>query len=380
MRPYGWPDEEVLLLVARLLVLGEISLMMDGALVPLDKAYEAITTPAKRRKITIRQAADDRPQGDPERPQPGQGTVLRDGAGRRGRPVHLPAGQAQGLADCLARLQAPGRHRQLPRQGRDRRRPGAGQELLGVSDSYKFIEQFNAPEERPARPGRAASTTWNTSTSTRSRPGRSSARRRERFELNRLELEQDAQAGPALKRMHEILAAPSPYGLIKEAEGLDHDGRTASTPPWSPGAAQQAARQDRRPHRHAHGGHRAAKGDAGLRTACLRPLETLKAPGPAARRAWPTSPRPRPRPSEEFDAAIARIEEFVRRAAEKPVVKGTAGHHEARPGGQEAAGHQAGRHGEDAVPGDEGRRGRLPRRAARELEKAIASNERIQIR
>ena len=42
----------------------------------------------------------------------------------------------------------------------------------------------------------------------------------ERFQLNRLELERDAQAGPALKRMQEILAAPSPYGLIKEAEGL----------------------------------------------------------------------------------------------------------------------------------------------------------------
>ena len=33
--------------------LGEISLMMDGALVPLDKAYEALTTPSKRRKIVV---------------------------------------------------------------------------------------------------------------------------------------------------------------------------------------------------------------------------------------------------------------------------------------------------------------------------------------
>ena len=41
VRPYGWPDQEVLLLLARLLVLGDISLMMDGALLPLDKAYDA---------------------------------------------------------------------------------------------------------------------------------------------------------------------------------------------------------------------------------------------------------------------------------------------------------------------------------------------------
>ena len=34
------------------------------------------------------------------------------------------------------------------------------------------------------------------------------------FQLNRLELEKDAQAGSALKRMQEILSARSPYGLI----------------------------------------------------------------------------------------------------------------------------------------------------------------------
>ena len=42
------------LLFARLIVLGEISLVMDGALLPIDKVYEPITTPAKRRKIVVR--------------------------------------------------------------------------------------------------------------------------------------------------------------------------------------------------------------------------------------------------------------------------------------------------------------------------------------
>ena len=60
LRPYGWPEDEVVMLTARLLVLGEISLMMEGALVPLDKAYDAITSPAKRRKIVVikRQTTD----------------------------------------------------------------------------------------------------------------------------------------------------------------------------------------------------------------------------------------------------------------------------------------------------------------------------------
>ena len=64
LRPYGWPEDEVVMLIARLLVLGEISLMMDGALVPLDKAYDAITTPAKRRKIVVIKRQTTDPKAD----------------------------------------------------------------------------------------------------------------------------------------------------------------------------------------------------------------------------------------------------------------------------------------------------------------------------
>ena len=98
IRPYGWPDEEVLLLVARLFVLGEISLVMDSTPILPEKVYEAITAPAKRRKILVVKRQTSDPKAVQKRPQPGQRPVLRDGAGRRGRPVHLPAGQAEGLA------------------------------------------------------------------------------------------------------------------------------------------------------------------------------------------------------------------------------------------------------------------------------------------
>ncbi|MFH1241930.1 MAG: BREX system P-loop protein BrxC, partial [Pseudomonadota bacterium] len=47
VRPYGWPDMEVILLVARLLTVGEISLRMEGDTLTPDKVYENIKTPAK---------------------------------------------------------------------------------------------------------------------------------------------------------------------------------------------------------------------------------------------------------------------------------------------------------------------------------------------
>ena len=51
--PYGWPDEEVLLLVARLLVLQEIQLIANSVPLPLDKVYDAVSTSAKWRKVTV---------------------------------------------------------------------------------------------------------------------------------------------------------------------------------------------------------------------------------------------------------------------------------------------------------------------------------------
>src|SRR6202035_5893461 len=62
LRPYGWPDGEVLLLLARLIVVGGVHLMMDSTLLPIDKIYEAMTTPAKRRKIVIRKRETSDPK------------------------------------------------------------------------------------------------------------------------------------------------------------------------------------------------------------------------------------------------------------------------------------------------------------------------------
>ncbi|MCK5690962.1 BREX system P-loop protein BrxC, partial [Myxococcota bacterium] len=56
-RPYGWPEIEVVLLVARLAVLKEITLVFDSAPLALDKAYEKLTSSAKQRKVIIRERA-----------------------------------------------------------------------------------------------------------------------------------------------------------------------------------------------------------------------------------------------------------------------------------------------------------------------------------
>ena len=50
----------------------------------------------------------------------------------------------------------------------------------------------------------------------------------EELAQNRLQLEADQTAGPALARMEEILAAPRPYGMLHEAASLTHTARSVN--------------------------------------------------------------------------------------------------------------------------------------------------------
>src|SRR3954468_21759218 len=132
------------MLVARLLVLGEISLMMDGALVPLDGAYKAITTPANRRKITILKR-----QTTP--------TPEIQKARNLGKDLFHEMGP-DGEDALFAHLQAKLKGWQTSLMGYNPladtgNYPGKGEiadgllvikKLLGCDGSFKFIENFNA--------------------------------------------------------------------------------------------------------------------------------------------------------------------------------------------------------------------------------------------
>ncbi|QDV37586.1 BREX system P-loop protein BrxC [Tautonia plasticadhaerens] len=319
VRPYGWPDEEVLLLVARLLVLGEIGLMMDGALLPMDRAYEAITSPAKRRKITVIR----RQTSDPKAVQNARnlGKELFAEMGPDGEDALFSFLRGR-LKDWQANLNT---YKTLAETGGY---PGAEEiaegltlvnKLLTDMDSYKFIERFNTlradlldfaddyhnlehfyVHQKP---------TWE-----------KLRKAGEKFALNRLELERDAQAGPALRRIGEILAAPAPYEMIKDAEGLIGAVGAVNTALIADRRKQAVGRVD---------DHYATltadlasiQADPGLKAACLKPLERLK--GQVEREeSLAHITQAEAEAVREFDDAVARIEEFARKAAEPGVDRG----------------------------------------------------------
>jgi hypothetical protein len=274
VRPFGWPDEEVLLLLARLIVLSEISLMMDSTLLPVDKVYEAISTPAKRRKIVIRKRETSDPRAIQNARSLGKELFAEMGPdGEDGLCTFLQT-RLKGWHGTLSA------YKQLADTGNY---PGSEEIMQGLTlisplladkDSRKFIERFNAlkndlldmadhfhdlehfyDHQKP---------TWEKLRQAHAR-----------FQLNRLELEKDAQAGPALRRMHEILTAKSPYGLIKEADALISIAHGVNAALLSGQRTQTLAKID------AHIATLSTDimkvhGDAALRNTCIKPLEALK--------------------------------------------------------------------------------------------------------
>jgi hypothetical protein len=218
-RPYGWPEWEVILLVARLVRKGEISLVMDGATLAMDKIYEAVITPSKWRRITIikRQTVDKgQLQAARNLAKEVFGKIAADGEDELagflrerldGWRTNLaqyktlsdtgeyPGGQA--IADAqgvIAKLLA-----EKESYGLINRFMGLKNDLLDLSDSVHELENFYETQ-RP---------TWEKLRKAYSR-----------FQLNRTWLDKDSAAATALQKVKEILRAESPYGSIKDADSL----------------------------------------------------------------------------------------------------------------------------------------------------------------
>lgn len=319
LRPYGWPEEEVLLLLARLVVLSEVTLMMDGTLVPPDKVYEAITTPAKRRKISLRKRETSDPKAIQSARNLGKDLFAEMGPdGEDGLMVFL-----QGkLRTWQLALQS---YKQLAETGNYPGKDEISQgltligPLLTDKESKKFIERLNRLNKDLldlAEQYRDLEHFYDHQKPTWEKLRKAHAA----FQLNRLELEKDRQAGPALKRMKEILSAACPYGLIKEADTLISTVDGVNSALLTGRRTQTLAKIDS----HIATLNKdiaAAQGEAGLRSACIKPLEALKEQV-QNEESLAHITQAEAEAVKEFDIAVGRMEDFLKKLTEQKKSKG----------------------------------------------------------
>jgi hypothetical protein len=218
-RPYGWPDDEMLILIASLLILGEIQLMMNGAPITIDKVFENITAPRKQRSITVvKRKMVDKPTIEKCR-NLGKDVFSEMGPDSEDGLFEFLRGKSRDWQSSLSNYKSLADTGAYPGEKEITDGLSLIKALLAADEPSKFIERFlenkasllDLSEEfhdidnfyRLQRP------TWE-----------KLRKSYDKFGLNRMELERDPKAATALARMKEILSAPSPYKIVHEAEEL----------------------------------------------------------------------------------------------------------------------------------------------------------------
>jgi hypothetical protein len=218
-RPYGWPEWETVLLIVRLMLKGEISLIGNGGPLAPQQVWLEINTPARWRTTEIqkrqqvgsgelqkaRQQYKDvfqqiAPDGEDTLYTSLQARLIDwEGELKQWRALALN-GQYPGLDDIDLGLKLIGQLKAAPDsfdaiQLFMKKR----NELLDLSENYGDLSNFYGSQKAAWDKLRAA---------------------QQDFQPNRPKLEKDEKAARALARIDEILSAKAPFNLIREGEVL----------------------------------------------------------------------------------------------------------------------------------------------------------------
>lgn len=218
-RPYGWPEWETVLLIVRLLMKGEVSLVYEANTLAPNQVWSAISTPNRWRNIEVqkrqtvnsgelqkaRQLAKDVFQHIAPEGEDGIYGFLKESFGEWEKEfvswrLLAQNGQYPGLEDIDAGLATIRKQLATPDSyDAIQHFLDARNDMLDLSDSYSDLKNFYTAQKP----------TWDRLTQAL-----------RDFQYNRQKLDKDPQAFAALKRMEEIRGAKAPYGLLREVDNL----------------------------------------------------------------------------------------------------------------------------------------------------------------
>ncbi|WP_022975319.1 BREX system P-loop protein BrxC [Nevskia ramosa] len=276
-RPYGWPEWETVLLVVRLVMRGEVTLMKGADSQPLaaNAIWEEIVTQSRWRTLRVQKRKAVASADLQKARQLAKDVFQTIGPDGEDKLYEFLRERFEAWKQSLDRWQLlvssgiyPGAKAITDTLIAARKQLAAANsfaaielflanrnELLAAADSYGELKNF-FESQKP---------TWDKLKSAL-----------QEFKPNAGKLEQVPEAKAALSRMQEILAAPSPYGLLREVDGLITTVRKTNDELLAAARKQGtdyiAGKIDR-----VQQELTAAEADADLANRCLRPLQTLKA-------------------------------------------------------------------------------------------------------
>jgi hypothetical protein len=218
-RPYGWHDWESVLLVARLVKLGEISLTGSGSTLSTDNIYAAIDGTNKWRNVTVvkRQTVD---KGQLQTARVIAKDVFEKIApdGEDALTEHIRS-ELESWKTSLGEWKPLADTGNYPGASDIADAAGVVAKALAIQDSYEFVGHFIQLKDDFQDLSDSVGELRNFYTTQKPTWDKLQQAHRN-FDLNRQELVKDIDAAANLTRIEEILGNAAPYGMIKDADGL----------------------------------------------------------------------------------------------------------------------------------------------------------------
>lgn len=218
--PFGWPEWEIVLIIARLYKAEEITLIIDGFSLPARDAAEALTKTAQRQKIGI--VARKR-SGDEDLAQAkklGQRLFGKVGPDGEENLCKFLKDNLESWRNDLIKFQGIGEGRNYPGSAEITHCLDLINKQLHLPDNFEFISEFNKHNDELAALGEKYNDLSDFYNHQRPVWEQLVKSMEKDFSPNRQLLEQDEKVKEALARMDEILSSDSPYGLLKEVNPL----------------------------------------------------------------------------------------------------------------------------------------------------------------
>ena len=218
-KSYGWPEFEIVLLVARLFMAGEINLLADGSNLEPKDAVESMLKVGKWKTVKImKRKVPSKEQIEKAR------KLCQDLFGKIGpetlddleRAIRGELGRWQKELSKYQQLALTGNY---PGGKEITRGLAVIQKVLGIRDTFEFISRFN--ENRDDLLDTCDDIHELLDFYTNQRPTwEKLLKSLAEFGKNQAALYKDTDAGPALKQLHAIAEAPAPYAMLKDVDGL----------------------------------------------------------------------------------------------------------------------------------------------------------------
>jgi len=223
-RPYGWPELETVLLVARLAVLKEVELIVDGTPLSMEKAYDHLVSTNKQRKVIITQREAAPVDLIKEASTLCKELFAEQSSNGEEALFELIKGKLTVWQGDLTGYEPLARTGNYPGLNEISGALEALRKFVEQKDSLRFLKQFvqSKVELQELAEDLRELRDFYTHQKHNWEQLRTAV---DELSQNRLQLESDGDAGPALARMEEILAAQSPYGMLSEVADLIHRAR-----------------------------------------------------------------------------------------------------------------------------------------------------------